>query len=92
LGIYYIKHNIFQKSKIIFEKSILDIYKCPFLKIRNTFGKKKYVKIREKVVTIKKIKVSHLKNILKLCDDNFFFKNKFIKKQFRNKIFILYIC
>jgi hypothetical protein len=35
----------------------LDIYKCPKMKNENTFGKKKYVKIREKAVTIKKFKV-----------------------------------
>jgi hypothetical protein len=57
------KSHIFQKSKIILEKSILDIYKCPFLKNENTFGKKKYVKNREKVETIKKIKVRSSKKV-----------------------------
>jgi hypothetical protein len=45
------------------------------LKNENTFGKKKYVKIREKVVTIKKIKVSSLKKVFKICDDKFFCEN-----------------
>jgi hypothetical protein len=40
------KSHIFRKSNIILEKSFLDIYKCPFLKFRNTFGKKKMLKIR----------------------------------------------
>ena len=42
------------------------------MKNENTFTKKKYVKIREKAETIKKINVWSLKNILKLCDDKFF--------------------
>jgi len=45
------------------------------LKNENTFGKKKYVKIREKVVTIKKFKVSPLKKVFQNCDDNFFYEN-----------------
>ena len=32
----------------------MDKNKCPKMKNENTFGKKKYVKIREKIVTIKK--------------------------------------
>jgi hypothetical protein len=56
----------------------LDIYFCPFLKNENTFGKKKYVKIREKVVTIKKIKVSLLKKVFQNCDDKFFCENIYI--------------
>ena len=35
------KFNIFRNSNIILQKSILDIYFCPFLKNENTFGKKK---------------------------------------------------
>jgi hypothetical protein len=76
LGIYYIKLNIFRKSNIILEKSFLDIYKCPFLKFRNTFGKKKMLKNEEKAETIKKIKVWSLKNILKFCYDKFFLTKK----------------
>jgi hypothetical protein len=51
------KLQYFQKSKIILEKSNLDIYKCPFLKNENTFGKKKLLKNGEKAETIKKISV-----------------------------------
>jgi hypothetical protein len=69
------KSHIFRKSKIILENSILDIYKCPFLKIRNTFGKKKMLKIREKAETIKKIKVRPLKKVFQICDDKFFLRN-----------------
>ena len=75
MGIYYIKLNIFRKSNIILENRFLDIYFCPFLKNENTFGKKKYVKIREKAETIKKIKVSPMKKVFKFCDDKYFFKN-----------------
>ena len=35
-------------------------------------GKKKYVKIREKTETIKKINVSRLQKVFQICDDNFF--------------------
>jgi hypothetical protein len=52
----------------------MDIYKCPKMKTENTFGKKKYVKIREKIVTIKKISVSRLQKVFQSCDDNFFSK------------------
>jgi len=55
------------------ENRFLDIYFCPFLKNENTFTKKILSKIREKAETIKKIKVSLLKNIFKLCDDKFLF-------------------
>jgi hypothetical protein len=72
LAIYYIKLNIYRKSNIIFGKSFLDIYFCPFLKNENTFTKKKYVKIRENAETIKKIKVSPSKKVFKICDDKFF--------------------
>ena len=41
----------------------MDKNKCPKMENENTFGKKKYVKIRKKIVTIKKIKVSAQKNI-----------------------------
>ena len=68
------KSHIFRKSKIILENSILDIYKCPFLKIRNTFGKKKLLKIREKAETIKKNSVSLLKKVFQICDDIFFYE------------------
>jgi hypothetical protein len=44
------------------------------MKTENTFGKKKYVKIREKIVTIKKISVSRLQKVFQSCDDNFFSK------------------
>ena len=44
----------------------------------NTFGKKKYVKIREKIVTIKKISVSSLKKVFQICDDKLFFENIYI--------------
>jgi hypothetical protein len=54
----------------------LDIYFCPFLKFRNTFGKKKFDKIEETAETIKNFKVSSLKNILKICDDKFFCNKK----------------
>ena len=53
----------------------MDIYKCPKMKTENTFGKKKYVKIREKAETIKNFKVWSLKKIFQICDDNFFFEN-----------------
>ena len=53
----------------------MDKNKCPKMKTENTFGKKKYVKIREKAETIKKFKVSSLKKVFKFCDDKFFFKN-----------------
>jgi uncharacterized protein with FMN-binding domain len=33
---------------------------------------KKYVKIKAKVETIKKFKVSSLKKVFQICDDNFF--------------------
>ena len=52
----------------------MDIYKCPKMKTENTFGKKKYVKIREKTETIKKISVSQLQKVFQNCDDNFFSK------------------
>ena len=52
----------------------MDIYKCPKMKTENTFGKKKYVKIREKIVTIKKISVWCVKKVFQNCDDNFFSK------------------
>ena len=38
------------------------------------FWEKKYVKIREKVETIKKFKVWSMKKKFQICDDNFFFK------------------
>ena len=60
----------------------MDKNKCPKMKNENTFGKKKYVKIRKKVVTIKKIKVSPLKKVFQICDDKFFYKkisNNFYK-------------
>jgi hypothetical protein len=50
----------------------MDIYKCPKMKTENTFGKKKYVKIREKAETIKNFKVWSLKKVFQICDDNFF--------------------
>ena len=53
----------------------MDKNKCPKMENENTFGKKKYVKIEEKVVTIKIFKVSLLKKVFQICDDNFFFKN-----------------
>ena len=71
------KLNIFQKSNIILENRNLDIYKCPFLKNENTFGKKKMLKNEEKAETIKKIKVRSLKKVFQICDDNFF--NEIIK-------------
>jgi hypothetical protein len=52
----------------------MDIYKCPKMENENTFGKKKYVKIREKIVTIKIFKVSRLQKVFQNCDDNFFLK------------------
>jgi hypothetical protein len=64
---------VFQKSKIILENRNLDIYFCPFLKNENTFTKKKMYINREKAETIKKIKVSPLKKVFQICDDNFFF-------------------
>jgi hypothetical protein len=54
---------IFRKSKIIFEKSKMDIYKCPKWENENTFGKKNMLKIREKAETIKKFKIWHLKKV-----------------------------
>ena len=42
------------------------------MKNENTFTKKKYVKIREKAETIKKIKVSLLKKVFQICYDKFF--------------------
>jgi hypothetical protein len=63
---------IFRKSKIIFEKSKMDIYKCPKWETENTFGKKNMLKIREKAETIKKVKVWHLKKVFVICDDKFF--------------------
>ena len=53
----------------------MDIYKCPKMKTENTFGKKKYVKIREKAETIKKIKVWWVKKVFQICDDKFFCEN-----------------
>ena len=47
------------------------------MKNENTFGKKKYVKIREKTETIKNISVSRLQKVFQNCDDNFF--QKYIK-------------
>jgi len=44
------------------------------METENTFGKKKYVKIREKIVTIKKISVSRLQKVFQFCYDNFFLK------------------
>jgi hypothetical protein len=52
----------------------MDKNKCPKMKNENTFGEKKYVKIREKIVTIKKISVSRLQKVFQICDDNFFSK------------------
>jgi hypothetical protein len=52
----------------------MDKNKCPKMKNENTFGKKKYVKIREKFVTIKKFKVSRLQKVFQICDDTFFLK------------------
>jgi hypothetical protein len=52
----------------------MDKNKCPKMKTENTFGKKKYVKIREKIVTIKKISVSRLQKVFQSCDDKFFSK------------------
>ena len=52
------------------------------MKNENTFTKKKMHINREKAETIKKFKVWSLKNILKICDDNFFIEkicNKFNK-------------
>ncbi len=69
------KSDVFHFSKIIFQKRKLDIYFCPFLKNENTFGKNKYVKIREKTETIKKIKVSCMKKVFQNCDDKFFYEN-----------------
>jgi hypothetical protein len=58
------------------------------LKNENTFTKKKCYKNEGKAETIKKIKVSSLKKVLKFCDDNFFFENIFILKTFRNIIYL----
>jgi len=58
---------------MIFYFSKMDKNKCPKSENENTFGKNKYVKIREKAETIKKIKVSHLEKVFKFCDGNFFF-------------------
>ena len=44
------------------------------MKNENTFGKNKYVKIREKIVTIKKISVSRLQKVFQICDDIFLLK------------------
>jgi hypothetical protein len=52
----------------------MDKNKCPKTENENTFGKKKYVKIREKAETIKKFKVWSLKKVFQICDDNFFQK------------------
>jgi hypothetical protein len=41
----------------------MDKNKCPKMKNENTFGKKKYVKNREKIVTIKKVSVSRLQKV-----------------------------
>ena len=49
------------------------------MKNENTFTKKNMLKNEEKAETIKKIKVWSLKNILKLCDDNFFLEKMFNK-------------
>jgi hypothetical protein len=50
----------------------MDKNKCPKMENENTFGKKKYVKIREKDETIKKFKVWSLKKVFQICDDDFF--------------------
>jgi hypothetical protein len=52
----------------------MDKNKCPKMENENTFGKKKYVKIREKDETIKKFKVWSLKKVFQICDDDFFFE------------------
>ena len=52
----------------------MDKNKCPKMKNENTFGKKKYVIIREKIVTIKKISVSRLQKVFQNCHGNFFLK------------------
>jgi len=52
----------------------MDKNKCPKMKNENTFGKKKYVKIREKTETIKNISVSRLQKVFQICDDNFLLK------------------
>ena len=52
----------------------MDKNKCPKMENENTFGKKKYVKIREKVETIKIFKVCSLKKVFQICYDNFFFE------------------
>ena len=52
----------------------MDKNKCPKMKTENTFGKNKYVKIREKTETIEKISVSRLQKVFQICDDNFFSK------------------
>ena len=49
------------------------------MKNENTFTKKNMLKNEEKAETIKKIKVWSLKNILKICDDNFFLEKMFNK-------------
>ena len=61
------------------------------MKTENTFGKKKYVKIREKSVTIKKISVSRLQKVFQFCDDNFFSKYIKIGLIFRRFLYIGYI-
>ena len=53
----------------------MDKNKCPKMKNENTFGKKKYVKNREKAETIKKFKVWSLKKVFQICDDKFFSEN-----------------
>jgi hypothetical protein len=53
----------------------MDKNKCPKMKNENTFGKKKYVKIREKAETIKIFKVWSLKKVFQICDDKFFYEN-----------------
>ena len=67
------------------ENRNLDIYKCPFLKNENTFGKKNLLKNEEKAETIKNIKVSLMKKVFQICDDNFFFtklKNNILIKKY----------
>jgi hypothetical protein len=46
------------------------------LKNENTFGKKKYVKIREKAETIKNFKVTRLEKVFEICDDKIFLTKK----------------
>ena len=69
----------------------MDIYKCPKMKTENTFGKKKYVKIREKIVTIKKISVSRFQKVFQICYDIFFSKYIKIGLIFRRFLYIGYI-